>query len=258
MTSLLALTKLYLIGSLRRRIFLVVLLVAAIMAGLPPYVEAFSLGHEGFERVAKEFAITILSLFSVAMAVLVGSTSLASEVQSRSLYAILARPLSRQSYLSAHLLALALLLGGSLVFLGLVFTVSLAWRTGVWDSSLPLALWGAFLQALVVGTVCIAFSVRSSPALAGTIGGAVFLIGNLSGAFIRFFLIEDRDSSVSSYLAKGLKGIIPNLTLFGLKDPVVHQMEIPAGYTLAITYHAGIWILLLLTAAGMLFERSDL
>jgi Cu-processing system permease protein len=258
MISTLHLARLYLLGNLRRQVHLGTLLLAAILFVLPHYVNAFSLGLNAFERVAKDFGISLISFFGVAMAIMLGSTSVPRDVTSRALYPVLARPLSRGAFLNAHFLAVLAVLAASLLFLTVTLGLSLGLMTGRPDSSLFLAGHGAFLQAAVVAAVCLAFSVRCSPALAGTIGGATFLIGNLSGAFIRFFLVEDRDSIISAGLAKGLKALTPNLSLFSLKDPVVHQLSLPAGYTAAVTYHALIWVLLLLSLAQLAFQRQDL
>lgn len=255
---MLALSRLYLLGSLRRQMHLAALLVALALLFLPSYVNAFSLGLNGFERVAKDFGLTGMSMFSVAMAVLLGCTTVQRDLTSRALYPLLARPLSRGSYLGGHYLALLYLLAGSLLLQSAALCAGLAWLTHKFDSSILLAAYGAFLQAAVLGAVCLAFSIRCSPPLAGTIGVATFLIGNLSGAFIRFFLVEDRDSVVSATLARGLKAIIPNLSLLDLKDPAVHHLSLPPGYLPAISYYTGIWVVLLLLLAQLVFRRLDL
>ncbi len=258
MRQTLALSRLYLVGALRKQAHLAALLVAFALLFLPSYVNAFSLGLHGFERVAKDFGLTLMSLFSVAMAVLLGSTTVRADLTSRALYPLLARPLSRGAYLSAHYLALLVLLAASLLLQAAALCAGLAWLTKGFDASVLLATYGIFLQAAVLGAVCLAFSIRCSPPLAGTIGVAAFLIGNLSGAFIRFFLVEDRDSVVSAALARGLKAIVPNLALLDLKDPAVHHLTIPVGYLPAISYYTGIWVVLLLLLAQLTFRRLDL
>lgn len=258
MSQMLVLSRLYLLGSLRRQAHLAAGLVALALLFLPSYVNAFSLGLHGFERVAKDFGLTLMGLFSVAMAVLLGSTTVQRDLTSRALYPVLARPLSRGAYLGAHYLALLLLLAGSLLTQAAALCAGLAWLTRSFDASVLVASYGIFLQAAVLGAVCLTFSIRCSPPLAGTIGVASFLIGNLSGAFIRFFLVEDRDSVVSAALARGLKAIVPNLSLLDLKDPAVHHLTLPAGYLPAISYYSLVWVVLLLLLAQLTFRRLDL
>lgn len=258
MRQTLALSRLYLLGHLRRQIHIATVLLGGVMLMLPSYVDAFSLGLHSFERVAKEFGLSAIGFFGVAMAILIGSTTIAKDLETRAIYPILARPLQRGGYLLAHFVAMAVLLTASVLFLGLCFAGALMVKSGQRDMVVMVAVYASLLQALIVGTVCLVSSVRASPPLAGTIGAAVFLIGNLSGAFIRFFLVEDRGSMVSASLARGLKAVLPDLTLFNLKDMAVHSLTLPPGYLPAITYNAAIWVVLLLLLGRLVFQRVDL
>lgn len=258
MRQALALSRLYLVGHLRRQIHLATFMLAALLLLLPSYVDAFSLGLHSFERVAKEFGLTAIAYFGVGMAILVGSTSIAKDLETRAIYPVLARPVSRGIYLLAHFLAMAVLLTASVLLLYACFAGALFVKSGQKDFAIGIAVYASLLQAILVGTVCLVFSVRASPPLAGTVGAAVFLIGNLSGAFIRFFLVEDRGSAHSATLAKGLKAIMPDLTLFGLKDVAVHSLKLYPGYLPAISYNAFIWVVLLLLLGRIAFQRVDL
>lgn len=258
MRQALYLSKLYLLGGLRRQVHLATFLLAALLLFLPSYINAFSLGLNAYERVSKDFGITLISWFGVAMAILLGSTSVRHEITNKAIYPLLARPLSRGAYLGAHMLALLVLLAASLWVQAVSLCLALGGLSGRLDSSIYPAIYGAFLQAAVVGAVCLAFSVRCSPALAGTVGTATFLIGNLSGAFIRFFLVEDRDSVVSATLARGLKAVVPNLSIFNLKDPAVHNLTIPSGYLPSVSYYAAVWIVIMGLLAVLVFQKEDL
>lgn len=252
------LSWLYVLGGIRRQTHVATLILAVLLVALPTYVSAFSLGTNAYERVTKDFGLTLIGLFGVGMAVLIGSTSLARDLESRSIYPILARPIRRSGYLVAHLLALFFSLASSLFFLGICLTLSLAVKSGKFDTGVMVAVYGSLLQAIVVGAVCLVFSIVCSPPLAGTLGVATFLVGNLSGSFVRFFLVEDRQSWVSASLAKALKAVVPNLSLFDVKDPMVHDLVLPTGYLGAVSGYAVVWLCLLLALARLAFQRVDL
>lgn len=252
------LAKLYLLGSIRRQIHLATLFMAVILLMLPAYVNSFSLGLAAFDRVAKDFGLTLIGYFGVVMAIMLGSSSVPKELETRALYPILSRPVSRGGYLAAHFLALATILAGSLLFLGGSLSLSMAGMTRTFDGQILLGTYACYLQTLIIVSVCLAFSVRCSPALAGTIGAATYLVGSLSDAFIRFFLVEDRGSTFSAALATGLKSALPNLSLLNIKDPMVHGLPIPAGYLAAVSYYSLIWVVLLLLAARLAFQKVDL
>ncbi len=93
------LSKLYLLEQIRRQVHLVTLFLAVILLMLPAYVNSFSLGLSAFERVAKDFGLTLISFYAVAMAIFLGVTAVSSDLERRTLYPLLARPIPRWAYL---------------------------------------------------------------------------------------------------------------------------------------------------------------
>lgn len=258
MSTVFDLAKLYFLGNIRRQVHLATLFLCGILLMLPAYVNAFSLGISAFERVSKDFGLTLIGYFGVGMAILISSGAIPKDAETRALYPILARPLRRGHYILAHYLAIVSLLGVSFFLLGCCMSISLSLLSKSLDLSVFTAIYASFLQAAVVSACCLTVSTVASPALAGTMGAFVFLVGSLPGAFIRFFLVEDRGSDFSAGLATALKACLPNLSLFALKDPIVHHLPIAPGYLPAITYYAAIWIALLMVCASILFGRRDL
>ena len=258
MRQVLLLTKLYFLGSVRRQAHLATLFLGVILLMLPAYINAFSLGINAFERVSKDFGLTLIGYFGVAMTILLASSSIPKDLENRSLYPILARPIQRYHYICAHYLALVAQLAYSFFFLGICLMIALAALTRSLDLGIFVGVFSSFLLCTVVGAVTMAASTVASPALAGTVGAFVFLVGSLPGAFIRFFLVEDRDGSFAATLATGLKAAVPNLSVFSLKDAIVHSIPFSPSYLVAAFFYALVWVLLALVTAGLLFGKRDL
>lgn len=258
MMETLILTHLYFLGSVRRQVHLATLFLGAILFMLPAYINAFSLGINAFERVSKDFGLTLIGYFGIAMAILLASTSIPRDLENRSIYPVLARPVRRYQYLLAHYLALVALLACSYLFLGVCLSAAVSALTHELDLTLFIAVFTSFLQACVVAAITSAVSTVASPALAGTVGAFVFLVGSLPGAFIRFFLVEDRDNQFAAALATGLKSALPNLAVFSLKDPIVHHIPYNHSYVFALIGYALVWVALSQVLAGILFGRRDL
>ena len=253
-----AMTKLYFMGSMRRQVHLATLFLGVLLFMLPAYINAFSLGIDAFERVSKDFGLTMINYFGVGMAILLASSAIPKDIESRSLYPILARPVSRSGYIVAHFLAVAMLLALSFAFLGLSLCLSVSVMTKELEYAIFLPLFSSFLLSCVIASFCLAVSTVASPALAGTAGAFVFLVGSLPGAFIRFFLVEDRVSSFAVALATGLKSVLPNLSVFAMKDPIVHEIAFSPLYVPAIVVYGVQWISIFLLLAAILFGRRDL
>lgn len=80
------LSYLYLLGHLRRHVYAGSFLVGLVLLALPSYVSAFSLGINSFERVSKDFGLTMIGFYSALLVVLLGSTSVPRDLQSRACY----------------------------------------------------------------------------------------------------------------------------------------------------------------------------
>lgn len=252
------LSRLYLLGSIRRQAHLATLFLGFILLMLPAYVNAFSLGLGAFEKVAKDFGILIVGYFGVVMAIVLGSSSVPKDRESRSLHPILARPVSRGAYLVAHYLSIILLLGASMFTLGACLLVSITSISKTFDPTLMVAIMATYMQACIVAAACLFFSTMASPALAGTAGAAIYLVGSLPETFIKFFLAEDRESASAVFVAKFFKTIFPNLSLYQVKDAVVHQMTVPDGYYAALVFYTAAWVAVFLMLANLIFRGKDL
>lgn len=258
MRAVLAMAKLYFLGSMRRQVHLATLFLGVLLFMLPAYINAFSLGITAFERVSKDFGLTLINYFGVGMAILLGSSAIPKDIENRSLYPILARPVSRSGYIVSHFLAIAALLALSFIFLGSSLCLAISAMTKELELAIFLPLLTSFLQACIIASFCMAVSTIASPALAGTGGAFVFLVGSLPGAFIRFFLVEDRDSSFASTLATGIKSVLPNLAVFSLKDPIVHEIGFNKMYLPAVVFYGLEWVIIYLLLAAILFGKRDL
>ena len=258
MSQIYDMTKLYFLGSMRRQVHLATLFLGVLLFMLPAYINAFSLGINAFERVSKDFGLTMINYFGVGMAILLASSAIPKDIENRSLYPILARPVNRSGYILAHFLAVALLLAMSFTFLGLSLSVAISAMTRDLELAIFLPLFCSYILSCVIAAFCIAVSTVASPALAGTAGAFVFLVGSLPGAFIRFFLVEDRDSTFAVALATGFKSILPNLSVFALKDPIVHEIAFNPLYVPAVIAYGLQWIAIFLLFATILFGRRDL
>lgn len=253
MKPVLPLAQLYLKGSLRRQVHLATLFLAFVLMMLPAYVNAFSVGPEAFEIISKDFGLTLIGYFIVGMGLMLGSTTVPNDLEARSVYPVLARPISRAGFLLAHLLAVAMMLAGSLVFLGLCLSVSLGLILRDIYPTLVFSLYGSFLQASVVAALCLALSVRLRPAAAASIVAVVFLFGSFSSDLVRLLL-----GGAPRSLAEILKSAVPDFSAFALKASSVHNESVAFPYLVVITLYALGWMAFSLWVAKGAFEEVDL
>jgi ABC-type transport system involved in multi-copper enzyme maturation permease subunit len=246
------LARLYLLGSIRKQAHLATLFMGAALFLLPAYINTFSLGATVLENVSKDFGLTLIGYFIVAMGIGLGASTVPADLEARSVYPVLARPISRHLFLIAHLMAVAIILFASVLFLGSCLAVALAFMLKSADPKLSVGLYGSFLQAVVAAALSLGLSVRWKPAAAATVTAVLFVIGSFSSDLFALML-----GGVPLW-GQIVKAALPDFSAFALKGAVVHQMEISMSYLLAISIYAAGWLGLALLAAGQAFEEVDL
>ncbi|MBS2035096.1 ABC transporter permease subunit [bacterium] len=258
MRAILEIARLQLMENVRRQVHLITVFMAFVMLALPAYVNTFSMGLQAFELTAKDFGLTLLSYYGVAMALMLGSSVVPLDIERKTIYPLLSRPVARVSYLAGQFLGTAVLLVGSMFLLATALGVGVAGLSHYFDPALYAAALGYSLECTVLVAACLCFSTLASPPLAGVMGFFLYVVGGLSTAFTRFFLREDRGNEWLANIVDGSRDFLPNFEVFRLKYPVVHNIHIIPSYHFYEFVYAMGWVTLFLMLAGIRFEKRDL
>ena len=109
------------------------------------------------------------------------------EIERRTLYAVLSKPVGRGEFIIGKYLGLCLTLLVNVLIMGAGVSLALLFVGG---GNLALSIWGAvfliFLEPAILTAVAIVFSSFSSPALSALLTFMVFIIGNFSASLRDF------------------------------------------------------------------------
>jgi ABC-type transport system involved in multi-copper enzyme maturation permease subunit len=220
-------------------------------------------------KVIKDLGLAAISVFGLLIAIFIGIGLVWKEVDKRSIYGVLSKPISRQQFVLGKYLGLVLTLGVNLAIMTVSFygvLAYLAWAappTTVAASALPAADPG-MLQAIVligvelslVTAIALFFSTFSSPFLSAALTFALWVAGHFNEDLRNFESIVD--SQAAAWLTRSLYYVLPNFSAFDIKAQVVHGQRISGGdFALTVAYGT-LYVALLLTAAVVIFGRRDL
>lgn len=212
-------------------------------------------------RLVQDVGLFAIPVLCVATAVLMGSALLFKEIDRKTLYAILPKPIRRSEFLIGKFLGLCSLLLMELTLLSLGWFAVLHLRGGEVRWELIAALGLHAVELVLVTAVALFFSALSSPVLAGVFTMLVFVTGRVSyiisellawnkGVFVEVPAIRA--------LGKVLVKVVPDLSTFSMSDELMLGERIPLDYLAAATQYGLSWTLLFLVLAILLFERRDL
>lgn len=206
------------------------------------------------EKIIKDIGLASMEIFGTLIAIFIGVGLVSKEIDRRSLYPLLAKPLSRGEFLLGKFLGLGftLLLNVGVMTLGLYATL-LVTRREI-DLHLLRAIYPIVLGLLVIVAVSLLFSILTSTALASVCTFCVVLAGRFSDVIRNMQEVTPTPAWLIRFLYFGL----PNLRNFDLKNRAVYGDPIPAGLLLDATLYALLYVGIVLALAGALFARKDL
>jgi ABC-type transport system involved in multi-copper enzyme maturation permease subunit len=252
--------------SVRDRVLYNLVLFAILLMGASFLIGQLTAGQD--VKIIKDLGLAATSIFGLFIAVFIGIQLVAKEVERRSIYSLLSKPIDRQQLILGKYAGLVLTLAVNLAMMAVALylvLVYMAWMVGpaalqgldapVFDPALLKAIGLTFVELCVVTAIALFFSTFSTPILSAALTFALFVAGRFSADLRNFKDVVD--SPVAAALASGLYWLLPNLAPFDIRSQVAHGQHIPAGY-LALTAGYGLlYIAAVLVAAVVIFSRRD-
>ncbi|GIW46055.1 MAG: hypothetical protein KatS3mg077_3337 [Candidatus Binatia bacterium] len=240
--------------SIRNKVLYTVMLFAALLIGIASAFGAVSLGDS--IKFVKDFALAGLSLFGVTATVVLGVTMVHNELQRRTIYNVLSKPVTRAEFLVGKYLGLmATLLVMMLGMAGAVLLV-LGALEGKPDWQLVPAILAMVGEIAILAAVAVFFStVVVTPALAGLFTVAAFIAGR-SASWLTHFQSDEFPSALQ-WVATVLHYLLPHLDQLYVADRIIAGQALPLSlYVWAGTYALS-YVVLLLVASLALFSRRE-
>ena len=240
--------------SVRSKLLYGLLFFAVLMIGSG--VVAASLSYVEGDRILQSVGMASVRLFGVAIAILVGINLIHREVDRRTVYTILSKPLSRGEFLLGKFLGLTLTIWLQMAIMGAAFVgVSLATGAPLGAQHLAFFFLAGVELAVVVG-IATFFSSVTTPVLAAFFTTGIWGVGHLSRQLRD--LGAAADSASFHWATWLLHRVLPDLESFNLSSEAAHLLPISASDWMLPTLYGAGYLTLVLFAAVAVFERRDL
>lgn len=237
---------------LRRKVQMNLLVFGTLLV-VSSYV--FSLLTLGFmRRILADFGLSAMELTGTLLAIFLGASVVAGDVEKRVVYPILAKPVTRTQYVVGRWLGLsaALLMNLAVMSVALAAVLVVEARSLSTLDGVFLAAVGTMgLQLVVVGAVAVLFSSFTSTTLAAIFTTSLAVAGHLTSEMRTMW------QSGGAWVGKLIWYLVPNLSALSLNEAVVYQRPPPPATWLAALY-AVLYAATALAVASIVFERRDL
>ncbi len=252
--------------SVRDRVPYSLVIFAVVLMGASFLLSRLTAGQD--LKVIKDLGLATMNAIGLLISIFIGTGLVAKEVERRSIYSIIAKPLSRSSYIVGKYAGLVLTLVVNLALMTVAFYAMMeylslttddwikqGWRAPALDLRLlvPIALIG--VQLMMTTAVAVFFSTFSSPLLSMLFTLGVWVAGHFSGDLRNFQTAVD--SPAAAAVARALYYLLPNLAAIDVKNEIVHGLPLPWTALAVGVASLFAYIGVLVTASTLIFNRRD-
>ncbi|MDR4463688.1 MAG: ABC transporter permease [Nitrospira sp.] len=238
--------------NLRDKLLYNLLIFALLMIGSSLILMRLTLGE--FHRLILDIGLGSINFFGVLIAIFVGIGLVSKEIEKKTIYTIVSKPVARFQFLLGKYLGLSL----TLLINTAIMAVGLLAVLYVQEVPIHAVLFKALglivVEFMVITAVALLFSTFSSATFSAIFTLALYVIGHLTPDLKAF---GEKMGGVGRTVLEGMYYVLPNLERFNLKGHVTHQLDVPLNDLFMIATYGMAYTAFLLMLASVIFQRRD-
>jgi len=290
--------------AIRRKVLSVLLIFAVVLVGssvnisqlATPGLDSAGLFDEQIKFV-KDFGCGAIGFFGAAIAILSVAQLIPEELEKRTVYTILAKPVRRSDFLFGKFFGVILLLGLCVSLMSLAFAGALYWQqvrgiavtdsiynvtpggpplspdaqnaydhevarivSQVQDPQLIKAIALLFAKLVMTAAIALLISTFATSSIFTIITTLmVYLIGHLEGVARDVWLARGAETTLwESGLLSFISLLIPDMNSFTIVDEILAGNPVPLFHTVNLLGYAGVYLIVLLALSELMFRQREL
>lgn len=254
MKNLLIVSKFTFLEVYRSRLMMSLLFLAFGLIIVSYVASEFAYGAPA--KIALDVGLGVMSISNLIIAVFIGSTLLSKEIEQRTLYMIISRPLSRASFIIGKILGLSSVVLVNSIVLGGLSAFLFVQYGGLFQKLFFWTFYFSFLEAFTVLLFAVLFSLVTNTTLAIVYTIGIFIVGHAMSATAKLFFTKL--SPLFSFIIDVCMWIIPAFYKLNLKDFLLYQQEVGSHYLISTQIYILIYLLALMAAIVLIFKNKNL
>ena len=238
-----------------RVLYNLVLFVLLLVASAPLFGE-ISIGLE--RLILVNVGLSSISLFGVIIAVFVGIGLVSKEIEKKTLYTILSRPVRRWEFIVGKCCGLLVTLVTNTALMTVGFYIALlatAHSLHRSDANILVAIYFIVLQLMMMVAITLLFSTFSTPIFSAIFAFALFVIGTFAEDLKNFAAMA---SGGARWLVTALAYVVPNFASLNVISQTAHGQAVGTSQILFNTIYALLYSAAVTAGAVLIFERRNL
>lgn len=242
--------------AVRDRVLYNLIAFALLLSGAAILVGQISIDIE--KLVVINLGLTAVTLFGVVIAIFIGIGLVSKEIEKRTLYTVLSRPVRRWEFIVGKFFGLAGTLVVNTFFMAIGVFAALLYVAQHYhkpDAWILVALYFIILQFLIICSLALLFSSFSSPLLSAVFAFSLFVIGSFAEDLRGFAAMAH---GMGRILASAAAYLVPNFSALNVVSSVAHEQPVAGNLILYNTLYALTYAAMAISGAVLIFEHRDL
>lgn len=237
----------------RNKIFYLLIVFGIVFAVGSKLASLLTLGDQ--IRVIKNIGLASINFFCVLIAIFTGINLVYKEIDKKTIFNILSKPISRMDFIVGKFFGLALTILVALLSMAVIFFLFLFFITGSFDWKMMIYFAFLYLELLIIISISLVFSSFSTPILSSIFTIILYLIGHVLWTFNEFkYKLVEPVTKVMAYL---LYYLLPNFDKFNVREQVVMNMKVGSKLALYSVIYGFLYILAMLSLAVLIFRKRE-
>jgi len=218
-------------------------------------------------KVSVDIALSSISFLGLLLVLFVGINLLAKDLDKRTIYMVLARPISRGEYIIGKFLGMVLLIVVTMSILCMFAVASIFLVKMRYSGYFPRFSWPMIFLSISFTTLSLillsalsflfaSFASTSFISLILTI--AAYIIGHsMTDVKALVEASQDKVSPVTLKVVQAAYYIFPNLSIFDIKTQAAHDLAIPMSYIFWAVSYGLVYTCIVITIASLIFRKRE-
>ena len=219
-------------------------------------------------KIIKDLGLSSISIFGVLISIFIGIGLVWKEVEKRSIYALLSKPMRRGELVLGKYFGLVLTLAINVAVMTVALYAVLGYMGWIGnapavaaspepptDPAMLKAIVLIMMELMLVTAIALFFSTFSSPFLSAMLTVGLWVIGHFNEDLRNVGAIVP--SPAAAWAGRALYYVLPNFSAFDVKAQVVHGQAVSLGYVGLTTVYGLTYLALVLVGAVAIFSRRD-
>ena len=211
-------------------------------------------------RVILNFGFFAISLFVSVTAIVMGAVLLYKEVDKKTIYTIISKPVPRYEFILGKYLGLMGILAIELVALACVWFLVIKSDGGEISGAHVVGMCLILFEAMIVTGLAVMFSAMTNPALTALFTTGLFAIGRVHYVVQEMLHAKEGvfvDQPWSRPIGEMVVGVVPDLGVFNVSQQVMLGLDIGSSYLGQSFVYALGYVAIFLCLAIFAFQRRD-